>query len=72
MTHIVKNTVSIKFYNLNNLYRKLKNEAIQIEKDILDLEILKLKKEKRLLEVNEQLRKIESEILIDIERNKCL
>ncbi len=67
---LIKDVMDLNFYRLNAVYRKIKDEITAIEKGILDLDTTKLKLERKKLDLNEQIRKIESQIINDIEKHK--
>lgn len=67
---VIKDVTYINFYRLDSEYRKVSEEITEIQKGICDLETMKLKLERKLLDLNEKLKKLESEILTDIEKMK--
>lgn len=68
--NIITNVTELHFYRLNSEYRKIRDEIIETQKAIYDLDVMKIKLEKRVLDLNEALRKIEAQIITDMERRK--
>lgn len=67
---LITNVADLNFYRLNAEYRKIRDEILETQKGIYDLDVMKIKLEKRILDLNERARQLESNILADMEKRK--